>query len=136
MLYYLDTSIWLDFFENRNEPEFPKGEWAHALLKKIIEDENTIIVSNQVLLELGAIGYNSWEIEFMFKSLKPFLIFVEATKNQIGKANDLSKKRNIPKGDALHALISKDNRAILVTFDKHFQEIKDIIQPKRPQDLI
>ena len=72
----------------------------------------------------------------MFKSLKLILIFVESTEKQIGKAKDLSLKRNIPKRDALHALIARDNNAILVTLDKHFQQIRDIIEPKRPQDLI
>ena len=72
----------------------------------------------------------------MFKSLRPILLFVESTEKQIGLAKDLSFKRNVPKRDALHALIARDNKAILVTFDKHFQMLLDITKPKRPQDLI
>ena len=33
--YYLDTSIWLDLFEDRNEPNFPKSDWAEKLNQKI-----------------------------------------------------------------------------------------------------
>jgi hypothetical protein len=36
--FYLDTSIWLDFFENRNEPNFSKGTLAKELIKKIIKN--------------------------------------------------------------------------------------------------
>ena len=43
--YYLDTSIWLDFFENRNEPNMPKGDWAHNLLERITKNNDKAIYS-------------------------------------------------------------------------------------------
>jgi len=61
---------------------------------------------------------------------------VESTEKQARKAKDLSSKRDIPKGDALHALIARDNKATLVTLDNHFKKLLDITKPKRPQDLI
>ncbi len=134
--YYLDTSIWLDFFENRNEPNLPKGNWAHKLLNKITENNDKIIYSDIVLLELGVAGYQSNEIEKLFDKIKPILIFVESTEKQMRKAKDLSLKRDIPKGDALHALIARDNKATLVTLDNHFKKLIDITKPKRPQDII
>lgn len=134
--YYLDTSIWLDFFEDRDEPNLPKGRWAHELLKKITNSDAKAVYSDHNIFELGLAGYSSFEIDDMFKPIKPILLFVESTQKQIGKARDLALKRNIPKGDALHALIARDNKAILVTLDKHFREVLDIIKPKRPQDLI
>lgn len=134
--YYLDTSIWLDFFENRNEPNLPKGDWAHKLLNQITEDNDKIIYSDIVLLELGIAGYQPHEIEKLFEKIKPILIFVESAEKQARKAKDLSVKRNIPKGDALHALIARDNKATLVTLDNHFKKLLDIIKPKRPQDFI
>jgi len=134
--YYLDTSIWLDFFENRNEPNLPKGDWAHKLLNKITENNDKIIYSDIVLLELGVAGYQTHEIENLFQKIKPILIFVESTEKQARKAKDLSSKRDIPKGDALHALIARDNKATLITLDNHFKKLLDITKPKRPQDLI
>ena len=134
--YYFDTSIWLDFFEDRDEPNLPKSKWARELVNKIIENDDKVLYSDNNIFELNIIGYSSYEIDDMFKSLKLILIFVESTEKQIGKAKDLSLKRNVPKRDALHALIARDNNAILVTLDKHFQQIRDIIEPKRPQDLI
>ena len=133
---YFDTSIWLDFFENRNEPNFPKGDWAHQLLSKITKDNGKILYSDIVVLELGVVGYGPYEIEKMFKKLKPILLFVESTEKQLKKAKDLSTKRDVPKGDALHALISRDNKANLVTLDNHFKKLLDITKSNRPQDLI
>jgi len=61
--------------------------------------------------------------------------FVESA-DKTGRAKDISLKRNLPKGDVLHALIARDNKAILVTLDKHFKKLLDIVESKRPQDLI
>lgn len=134
--FYLDTSIWLDFFENRDEPNLPKGRWAHELLNKITKTDAKVIYSDHNIIELGLAGYSPHEIDGMFKPLKSILIFVESTEKEIGKARDLAAKRKIPKGDALHALIARDNNTTLVTLDHHFKQALDIIRPKRPQDLI
>ena len=134
--YQFDTSIWLDFFENRSEPNLPKSEWAHKLVNKILKDNSIILFSDVNMLELKAIGYLSEEINNLLKELMPLLIFIESTERQIGKAKDLGLKRDIPKRDALHALIARDNKAILVALDNHFQKILDIIMSKKPKDLI
>lgn len=68
--------------------------------------------------------------------MRNIIIGVYSTKKQVGKATDLSKKRNIPLFDALHALIARDNRAILITLDEHFKEMTDITKPCRPRDFI
>jgi|SRR3989338_1241620 len=134
--YYFDTSIWLDFFEDRDEPNFPKSQLVHDLLKKVVNNNDKIIYSDNNIIELNQAGYSEFEINNMFNPLKPFLIFVEATEKQVSRAKDLSLKRKIPKRDALHALIARNNKAIMVTFDKHFQKILDIIKPKKPSELI
>jgi len=134
--YYLGTSIWLDFFENRNELNLPKGDWAHKLLNIITTNNEKVIYSDIIILELGVAGYQPYEIEELFEKIKPILIFVESTEKQTRKAKDLASKRDVPKGDALHALIARDNKAILITLDNHFKKLLDIIKPKRPQDII
>ena len=109
---------------------------AHKLLSKIIENNDKVIYSDNNIYELNMLGYPTYEFDHILQPLRPILIFVESTEKQISKAKDLSLKRNIPKRDALHALIARDNKSILVTLDRHFQKIRDIIKPKRPQDLI
>ena len=134
--YYLDSAIWLDHFEDRNVPNLPKGDWAHNVLNKITREDAKIIYSDLNLIEIGTVGYSKNEIENLFRPLKPLLIFVYATDKQIGKAKDLAAKRNIPRGDALNAIIARDNKAILVTLDKHFQKLLDIIKPVSPKEFI
>ena len=134
--YYFDTSIWLDFFEDRNEPNLPKGEWAHRLFNKIIENNDQIIYSDNTLYELKMLGYSEYEFDALLLPFKTILIYVQSTEKQISRAKDLSLKRNLPKRDALHALIARDNKATLITLDKHFHRMGDIIKAQRPQDLI
>lgn len=134
--YYFDTSIWLDFFENRDEPNLPKGKWAKELLNKITRNNDRIVYSDNNIYELNILGYPFEDINTMFLPFKPILIFVESTEKQIGKAKDIALKRDVPKRDALHALIARDNKAILITLDKHFQMLLDILKPKNPKELI
>ena len=49
---------------------------------------------------------------------------------------ELKHKYNIPFGDALHAVLARDNNAILVARDHHFEEIQHIIKAKKPEELI
>ena len=134
--YYFDTSIWLDFLEKRDEPNIPKGSWAVTLLNAIIQKDQRVIYSDATLIELGQAEYTSFEIESIFSSLKPILLFIESTQKQIGKAKDLALKRSLPRMDALHALIARDQKAILVTLDHHFKKLTDIIIPRKPQDVM
>ena len=135
-LYYFDTSIWIDFFENRDEPNFPKGAMAKKLIEKIMKSDAKILYSNVNLFEFYAFGYSRNDIYSLLEPFNSILVFVMATEKEKGVAKDLSYKRGIPKRDALHALIARDNRAILVTLDKHFKKLLDITTPNRPQDLI
>lgn len=135
-LYYFDTSIWINFFENRNEPNFQKGTIVRKLIEKIMMSGDNILYSNINLFEFYAFGYSRDYIYSLLKPLNPILIFVMAREKEKGIAKDLSSKRNIPKRDALHALIARNNGAILIVTDNHFQKIKDIIKPFRPQDVI
>ena len=134
--YYLDTSIWLDLFENRDKPNLQKGKLTKELINKIIKDNDKIVYSDLTITELNTAGYSSFEVEEMLKSLKHLLIFIEATERQIGKSKDLSTKRNIPRGDALGAILARNANAVLIARDKHFQKILDIIKPKKPEEII
>ena len=94
--YYLDTSIWLDFLEDRDEPNFPKSTLARELIEEIIKKEDKIIFSDNNFLELVNIGYLESEIEELLLQLKLIVTFVESTEREIGKAKDLAQKRDVP----------------------------------------
>lgn len=134
--FYLDTSIWLDFFEERNEPNRPKSEWAKKLITKIIGKADIIVYSDLILRELENTGYSNFDVENLLFLLENNLVFVESTNAEIKRAKDLASKRSVPRKDALHALIARDNNAILVTLDRHFQSLNDIVKVRKPQELI
>ena len=71
----------------------------------------------------------------IFLPLKNNLIKVDSTIHQKESALKVSIKRKAPKGDVLHALIARDNEAILITQDKHFRKLKDIVLVKKPEDF-
>ena len=134
--FYLDTSIWLDFLEERNEPNLPKSDLARNLIAKIISENDKIIVSEVIKNEMVELGFSHYEIDNVFLPWQRIIILVYSTKKQFGKAKDISKKRKIPLFDALHALIARDCRSIMVTRDRHFRELFDIIKSKKPEDII
>jgi predicted nucleic acid-binding protein len=135
MRYYFDTSIWLDFFEERNVSHLPKSDIVNELIHNIVNEANIIIYSNAILDELVKLGYGEQEINTLLYELKNYLLFVEFTDKQFGKAKDLSIKRDVPLLDALHALIARDNKCIMVTRDAHFKKLLDIIKAHKPEEL-
>jgi len=132
----LDTSIWLDLFENRNEPHLPKGEWALRLVTKCVENGDTIMYSDMVVRELEDMGYPLAELRTLLEAWKPILMFVESSYHLVRRAKDLSAKRDVPLLDALHALLAREHHAFLVSLDHHFRKLEDITHAKSPKDLI
>ena len=131
--FYLDTSIWLDFLEKRGK----HGESALKLIEKIILDGDIILYSFNVIHELKNLGYSAEEISELMSIAKPDNIKnVNINKLQLDEAKKLALERNIPRRDAFHAVIVRDNEAILITRDYHFQKLKDIAIPKLPEDFI
>lgn len=134
--FYFDTSIWIDLFENRNEPNFPKGQLVLKLLEKILKINSQVIYSELNIEELQDYGFADYEINQFFRPLENFIIFTEYTEKEARRAKDIAIRRKIPRKDALHAIIARNNNATLIAFDKHFQKVKDLTNPKRPQDFI
>lgn len=134
MRYYLDTSIWLDLFEERDEPGNPKARIAEKLLSNCIEEGILVLYSDNTLVELSRLGYSN--PDELFKPFERILLFVESTKGIINRSIEIARLRNVPRRDVLHAFLARDNRAILVSRDKHFELLKDITKKKSPEELI
>lgn len=135
--FYLDTSIWRDYYENRADMFRPIGEWALTFLKNCIKNEDLILYSESVIEELK-IKYSDEEIVKILNIInkRDSLVKVNICENQLREAAILCKQRSIAFGDALHAVLARDNKAVLITRDKHFLELLDIADVKKPEDLI
>lgn len=133
-----DSCIWRDHYENRFGPKGrPLGAYATKLVFKIVKDKDMIIISDLLISELKR-SLGDEEIKHLFDmlSLLGKLKRVSACKSEDDESRRLAKLRNIPVPDALHAVIARNNSAILVTQDKHFQLLKDIVEVRKPEEVI
>ena len=135
-LYYFDTCIWLDYFEDRVGNGFEKGKAVEKLIKHIIKNNDKILYTPLISDEMRVLNYTIFEIEELFKQFDKILVSVEPANKQLGKSKDLSAKRNIPFADAFHAIVARDNNAILITCDNHFRLLYDIIIARKPEEII
>jgi len=134
--YLIDTSIWIDLYEDRkgfyNEP---LGDYALKLLSTIKIQESIIVLTDLLLKELE-MNYSLSEINGMFKPFEKITEKVITTKEQREEAKKIANKRNLPPGDALHSILARDNNLILITRDKHFKQLEDISKHYKPEELI
>lgn len=134
--YYLDSCIWRDYFENRSDRFRPLGDWAFSLIKLIIQENNLIIYSDLIEEELN-VGFSEKDIKKIISIVpKENLVRIESSSEQLKEAIQKAKKLNIPVKDALHAILARDNDAIMVTRDKHFYELSERLTITKPEDLI
>lgn len=134
--YMIDTSIWVDLYEDRkghfNEPF---GEYALKLLSLIKAGESKIVITDLLIRELE-VNYSIQQINGIFKVFENQIEKLITTKEQRQEAKRIAAERNLPAGDALHAIIARDNELILITRDKHFRKMQDISQHYKPEDII
>lgn len=135
--YYIDTSIWRDFYENRRDRFRPLGEWAFEMFRKIIREKGEILYTKLVIEELSE-KFNANEINKILQIAKDSgaLIYVETSHEQAKEALILSRELKIPKGDCLHAIVARDNCAVMVARDRHFDELRHIVEVKKPEELL
>lgn len=137
IMYYLDSSVWRDLHEDRKDKFRPLGEWAFELLKKIRKNKDKVLYSDLIMDELMK-AFNEKIIKELFSIMSDggLLEKVNIEKKHVQEAAELKNKHHIPFGDALHAVLARDNNAILVARDHHFEEIQHIIKAKKPEELI
>jgi predicted nucleic acid-binding protein len=135
-VYYLDTCIWRDFYEDRfSKAGNPLGRYATLLFMKILKNGDKILFSNSIILELKK-DYAESEINLMLNFLfqTDVLIKIDTLKEEYIEAKKLSKDKNISLIDCLHAVQARNNDAVMVSQDVHFfEKLGDTVETKRPQ---
>jgi len=137
--YYFDTCIWRDHYENRHGPQGrPLGDYASKLFLKIMKNKDTILFSDLMIRELK-IAFGQKEIEDMLNLLSMMKIIkrVDISQKERVEAKELSITRSVSFGDALHAVIARNNDALLVTQNiKDFEILKDIVDFEKPENIL
>lgn len=135
--FYLDTSIWRDYYEDRSDGSKALGKFALQLLYKVIKNSDQIGYSDFVVEELK-VKYTKEEIIAILSIFYHLNLLVKVTisREQAQEAANICKQRNVPFGDALHAILTRDNNFIMVTRDRHFRKLWDIAEIKKPEELL
>ena len=134
--FYIDSCIWVDLYENRKGYRGePLGEYAKKMLSLIKAREDRIVVSDLLLRELR----KKYTTEHIINIIKPFENYIEKASlanKQKEYARHISAVRKLPLGDVIHAIIARENKAIVITRDKHFRRLKDINVSYKPEQII
>lgn len=137
-LIYLDSNVYLDYFENRRDRLRPLGEFAFGLLKRAMNCEFDILVSGHVINEVEARGCLK-DFKFLLIDLGSLnkLVRVETTEADKAKARQLESEQKSHFKDALHAVLAeKGGACVLVTRNvKDFQELSDLVDIALPEAL-
>ena len=138
MKYLFDTCIWRDHYENRFGPQGrPLGKYATKLFMRIFRNKDVLLFSEFIIRELKS-DFSENEINEMLNVLfiANILEKVEVFEEDYKEAKKIGLERNLPTGDVLHAIIARNNGAILVSQDNHCQQLKDIVEVKKPEQII
>ncbi|MFA5797801.1 MAG: PIN domain-containing protein [Candidatus Woesearchaeota archaeon] len=118
MRYYIDTCVWIDFIEGRTNID---------LFTECILEDHTVILSYPLQKELGKYVHSEQLTMILaLLSAKELIERVDVFEHDKKEALHLSAQRNIPFADALHAVLARNNDALLITRDKHFLKLRDI----------
>jgi predicted nucleic acid-binding protein len=135
--YYLDTCIWRDHYENRTGFFGRKlGNHATNLFNKLMSKKGRILFSRLIYIEL-TMSYSEECVNDMLNLLIRINILekVDISDSQDSEAKRIARERNLPSHDVLHAILARDNGAVIITQDKHFDMLKDIVDVKKPEEI-
>src|SRR3989344_2372062 len=126
--FYLDTAIWRDYFEDRKDGIRPLGEFAFQFLKNCEKKGCKVLYSELVVYELKR-DYSDEKIKMVFSSFQNLLVKVNISHEQHLEAKELTKqKKDSHQSDILHAVLARDNKAVLVARDVHFECLRDLVE--------
>lgn len=135
--YYIDTNIWIDYWEDRSDGIRPLGEFAFQFFKKVVQRGDMIYYSSFTLKELRTrLSYEAIE-KHLFKQFRDsgILKYAEISDAQMDEAVKLASKRSVPVADALHSILARDKKAILISRDSHFNLLQDLAPVLKPEDV-
>ncbi len=134
--FYIDTSIWIDLYEDRKGfNKEPLGDYALKLFGMIKANKDILVITDLLIKELE-MNYSVAEINGMAKPFEDIIEKIIITAKRGYEAKKIAEKRKIPIGDVLHAIIARDYRLILITRDKHFRQLEDVSEHYKPEELI
>jgi predicted nucleic acid-binding protein len=133
--FYLDTCIWRDLLEDRKSGYSFLGESAFQFLKSCREHEFRILCSDLVINELNNYFSNE-EIDSLLEPFLDLIEFVNYIKEEAIEARlVVNNILGVHSADVLHAIIARDNNAVIITRDRHFDKLSEIVISLKPEEV-
>ncbi|MBI4140248.1 PIN domain-containing protein [Candidatus Woesearchaeota archaeon] len=105
-------------------------------MHKILEENGVVLFSDLHVKELKQLDFSGEEIKCIFSMVVPNnLRHVHIYREEVIEARQIASQRRIPLGDAIHAVIARDNDSILVSRDTDFEKIRSIKPSRKPEEL-
>jgi len=133
--FYLDTAIWRDYFEDWHDNLRPLGEFAFKFLKDCEKNDCEVLFSPLVAHELHS-HYSAERVKEVFSSFTHYLKEVFISPEELSEARTLNHKlKDTHTSDIVHAILARDNCAVLITRDRHFETLSSIVQILSPEEV-
>ena len=132
--FVVDTSIWIDYLENRSDRLRPLGEFALRFLNQCKQEGWIILLPDIVASELSAF-YGKETTSNLIESFPETIKRVMTPSHLFAAAKLIATARSVPPNDALIALLARLHKARVVTRDRHFQELQHIAVSSVPELL-
>ena len=114
----IDSSIWLDYFFNGNNREFIESDNLHF---------TSVISLLEIKRKLIKMKIEKEKISKSIEFIKKRSIIISLEKETTEKAVDISIRYNLPMADSLIYTTAIENNATLITLDKDFKGLKDVL---------
>ncbi len=138
MKLYIDADVWLNFWLDEMLGLIPASHYTEELLGKACREDWTIVISEHVKKEIFKKKVSPEDLENMLAKLREggLLEEVEAGQRDIELADRIYRSKGLHRSDALHATLAIKSKAIMVTRTAHFNLVKDLVEIRKPEDLL
>lgn len=130
--YYVDTCIWRDYWENRQDNLRPLGEFALKFFNNLDSDD-IVYYSNLTLEELSG-EYSDEIISSILSVVGINLRFIRLENRHFSMASSIAKTGLLHRTDALHVAAARELEAKFVTRDKQILSC-NLIDAHMPEEL-
>ena len=135
----VDSNIFLDYYLDRKDSMLPLGEFAFRFFKEAIECKYLILVCETNIAELGRVlrkkQNDLWKTVFSDLAEANKIRLIKYSEKQLAEAKEISCTKGIPLNDCLFAVLARDNKAILISRDKHLNLLPDLADVRKPEEL-
>lgn len=135
MRIYIDTNIFIDYLLGRKDKFRDLGLIAFEFLRRIVEEEHEIIISDLLIKELEFnVEKNKIKDLISWLSENNEIIKMKTEKDDKIHADIISKETKLHYSDCLHSVLAKRGKAdIIVT--RNIKDFPNIIKTILPESL-